>query len=336
VVVLFNAQLLRIDLDDNHRAAAIEIGDFTGQRRTLPINGPLILAMGGIESVRTLLLNDHQHKAGLGGAGGWLGRAFMEHPCLEAGWIDTDDPFRLQSAFGTRLYRGSRYGSRVEATSRWQADHRMLGATAGVMWLYEDGDVGPLSRLRGLARRPGPAGVARAFKDLGRLAPSFWALATQGLAYKPGARASLVVSAEQAPDRESRIGLSDRLDPFGRRQALLDWRIGPQTWTTIVAFVETLRSELSRLGLGQVRLHEHLRADEPDWETHLSDVNHHMGGARMSRTAGEGVVDADLAVWGTRNLHVCSAAVFPTGGHSNPTLTALALGERLAARLAGS
>jgi choline dehydrogenase-like flavoprotein len=38
-------------------------------------------------------------------------------------------------------------------------------------------------------------------------------------------------------------------------------------------------------------------------------------------------------VFGIENLSIAGSAVFPTGGWSNPTLTLLALGYRLADRL---
>lgn len=56
----------------------------------------------------------------------------------------------------------------------------------------------------------------------------------------------------------------------------------------------------------------------------------------MSMTPDEGVVDPNLKVWGINNLYVCSSAVFPTGSHSNPTATMLALGLRLVDFLTGT
>jgi choline dehydrogenase-like flavoprotein len=64
-----------------------------------------------------------------------------------------------------------------------------------------------------------------------------------------------------------------------------------------------------------------------------------MGGARMSRTADDGVVDGDCRVWGTDNLYLAGSAVFRTSGHATPTLTIVQLALRLAdtieRRLAG-
>ena len=47
----------------------------------------------------------------------------------------------------------------------------------------------------------------------------------------------------------------------------------------------------------------------------------------------QGVVDTDLRVHGTANCYVCSTAVYPSSGFSNPTHTLLALAMRLAEHL---
>jgi choline dehydrogenase-like flavoprotein len=53
----------------------------------------------------------------------------------------------------------------------------------------------------------------------------------------------------------------------------------------------------------------------------------------MAASAATGVVDANCAVFDLPNLFVASSAVFPTGGHANPTLTIVALAVRMAAHL---
>lgn len=60
---------------------------------------------------------------------------------------------------------------------------------------------------------------------------------------------------------------------------------------------------------------------------------HPAGLCRMAEDEQGGVVDRDLRVFGTRNVYVAGAAVFPTAGSSNPTLTVVALSMRLADHL---
>jgi choline dehydrogenase-like flavoprotein len=61
---------------------------------------------------------------------------------------------------------------------------------------------------------------------------------------------------------------------------------------------------------------------------------HLVGGARMGRTALEGVVDADLRSFAIPNLLVTDGSVLPTQGSANPALTIMALVDRAARRLA--
>jgi choline dehydrogenase-like flavoprotein len=49
----------------------------------------------------------------------------------------------------------------------------------------------------------------------------------------------------------------------------------------------------------------------------------------MGLTPDEGVTDANMLVFGTKNLYVCSNAVFPTCAAVNPTLTLTAMSMRL-------
>ena len=67
----------------------------------------------------------------------------------------------------------------------------------------------------------------------------------------------------------------------------------------------------------------------PKFLKRCDDSNHHMGGMRMSPSDTTGVVDPNLRLHGTANTYICSSAVFPSSGFSNPTHTVLALALRL-------
>jgi choline dehydrogenase-like flavoprotein len=53
----------------------------------------------------------------------------------------------------------------------------------------------------------------------------------------------------------------------------------------------------------------------------------------MHQDPKRGVVDANCRVHGVGNLYVAGAAVYPTSGSANPTLTLVALSLRLADHL---
>jgi len=150
--------------------------------------------------------------------------------------------------------------------------------------------------------------------------------------YKHGARAIVTIMCEQEPDDESRLTLSPERDEFGIRKLDVHWHISPLSWKTIVTLSMAIRDEFARLGIGTVRLRPELTSATDNWAELLCDVNHHMGGTPMGHDERDSLVSPELQLHALPNLFVCSTSVFPTGAHSNPTLTLLALADRLAAR----
>lgn len=73
-----------------------------------------------------------------------------------------------------------------------------------------------------------------------------------------------------------------------------------------------------------------------EWLKHLTTVGnkpitaafsaaHQMGTCRMSAREQDGVVDPKGRVWGTRNLYVADASVFPSASGVNPMVTNMAI-----------
>lgn len=133
---------------------------------------------------------------------------------------------------------------------------------------------------------------------------------------------------EQAPNRASRVTLSDELDPLGVPRIRLDWRLNGQDLHTIRKTQEIVAREFGRARIGRLRL----VPDDPEhtWSETLVGGSHHMGTTRMSRDPKRGVVDDHCRVHGIGNLYIAGSSVFPTGGSANPTLTIVALTLRLA------
>ncbi len=144
-------------------------------------------------------------------------------------------------------------------------------------------------------------------------------------------RFSLDVHAEQMPNPDSRIMLSNHVDPFGKPQARVDWRYLPQDLETVRVTLATLQREVAAWGGGSLVYDEARIAEAMLREGAYG--GHHIGTARMGASPEEGVVDADCRVFGTDNLYLAGSAVFPTSSQANPTLTIVAMALRLAAHL---
>jgi choline dehydrogenase-like flavoprotein len=144
-------------------------------------------------------------------------------------------------------------------------------------------------------------------------------------------RYELEFHAEQAPNPESRLTLSDERDAFGMPRLKIDWRVSELDLLSLEKSYGLLARELELRGAGKLDFDREKLAFKA--KRHGIVGGHHIGTTRMSSDPKQGVVDPDCRVHGVGNLYVASASVFPTSGQANPTLTLLALTFRLAEHL---
>jgi choline dehydrogenase-like flavoprotein len=111
----------------------------------------------------------------------------------------------------------------------------------------------------------------------------------------------------------------------------LDWQISERELATIRQYVQVATRSLA--GVARIVPDQDLLSGSSTFLARCDDSNHHMGGMRMSASAATGAVDPNLRLYGLDNTYVCSSAVFPTSGFSNPTHTLLALAVRLSEHL---
>jgi choline dehydrogenase-like flavoprotein len=184
--------------------------------------------------------------------------------------------------------------------------------------------------LRGRTREIGAAEVGFAARHLPLILRQALRYKLQHRVYNPtDARIFLRVHCEQEPLSQSSITLTDTRDALGLLRTRLDWKISEKELASIRQYVRIATKSLATVA--RVHPHEDLFTDK--FLASCDDSNHHMGGMRMSASPTNGVVDPNLRLHGTRNAYICSSAVFPTSGFSNPTHTLLALAVRLAQHL---
>lgn len=148
-------------------------------------------------------------------------------------------------------------------------------------------------------------------------------------------RYALHFHAEQSPNVESRLTLSDTCDELGLPFLKIDLRFGAEDAESIVRSHELLDRALRDAGLARLEYYEAdttLRVNEVLRQA--TDGFHQIGSTRMGTDPANSVVDADCRVHGITNLFVASSSVFPSSGQANPTFVAVALALRLAHALA--
>jgi choline dehydrogenase-like flavoprotein len=180
--------------------------------------------------------------------------------------------------------------------------------------------------------------VARGLPQLARFAGQWLfriRLAKRKLPYTlvPNADGSfpLEFNSEQIPLASNRVQLADEFDRHGLRRVRIDWRVSEADVDAAFRGFQLLRDSFNRSGACELQLDEAKLRNQLSRSMPLG--GHHIGTARMSASASQGVVDENCAVFGLPNLFVASSAVFPTSSHANPTLTIVAMALRLAAHV---
>ena len=283
-----------------------------------------VLATGGLENARMLLLSNKTLPAGLGNQNDLVGRFFMEHPHLGGcGEIVVADLGRLPRIFRERVQiNGSSTNVAFNPSEAFLRKRRLLNATfmVGVAGKYPNEMPTDSSAVNTDIRR-----------DMLRAARGF--LRDEKTSDNPqntgliGVWLGIGCACEQIPNPASRVSLSKELDSLGLQKIQLDWRLTQQDWTSLIEHTHSLALEFGAMEIGRMLMK---LADTTSWPNKVSGGNHHMGTTRMHDDPKQGVVDRNCRVHGVDNLYVAGSSVFPTSGAANPTLTLLALTLRLA------
>jgi choline dehydrogenase-like flavoprotein len=347
VTCVVNANALAIKTDrDARRVTHIEAGTLGGNRFRVSARC-FVLAAGGIENARLLLLSNDVTSAGLGNGRDLVGRYFMEHPHTKRALLTGRKSLPL-ALYGLRFHDQG-VSVRLDLPAELQRREGLLHYSANIHPVYRGHDtqawlafrklVLSLSRARHgdpYVRFPpyGRKGLSlREMLDIARRFDQVTIAAFLQL-FQPDRMISgwvLESKSEQAPNPLSRVTLQRERDAFGLNRVQLDWRMLPIDRQTVLRGEEIVDQELRRLGLGR------LAPVPPDelvgWPANLEGGWHQMGTTRMDDDPRRGVVDADCRVHGIANLFCAGSSVFPTGGAAPPTLTIVALALRLAERL---
>jgi choline dehydrogenase-like flavoprotein len=340
--VVLHANVTDLKTDDTDTiVTGARVSTLEGKRSTVRAK-VFVVATGGLEVPRLLLLSRMSDGIALGNRHDLVGRFFMEHPHIDIGTLVLSGDRRW-----VRNYQLRRIGRRVIRphfclSEGQQRKLRLVNCSCSLD--IPDGDKTSYAALRRLRKNIlTPHENSSLVRDLALAIANPLDVAF-GVYSKLSARRyiprkripgelTLRVRTEQIPYSESRVTLSEQRDALGLRRMRLDWRLDGEEKRTMRVMADFLASEFRRLRLGEVRRRAWLDSDEDGWPDDLRGGPHHMGTARMSDDPTQGVVDRNCRVHGTTNLFIGGSAVFPTVGYANPTLTIVALAVRLADHL---
>ncbi len=336
--VYLRANALRFDAGDSGGAVRqLNVGVLPDGRFTVRAR-IYILATGGIENARLLLLSESNAGLGLGNEHDLVGRFFMLHLEYSGGVIDLADPY-VDLMFQTGE-NGARF-RRLGGIQRFVSYIRLSDQTKRQLKLpsmrlrFQYPRIPEVDALTQLIQRTAHgAEMLHNLRSVIRKFPSVAEYIARRMVYgrnKPSAPVASIPlnsTSEQMPNPDSRIRLGEDLDVFGLRRVAIEWRLTVEDKRGMATGNRLLGSELSRGGFG--RLRSTVPEDSGEWPSDMRGDQHHMGTTRMHTDPKMGVVDENCRVHGVANLYVAGSSVFATGGTFNPTLTIVALALRLA------
>jgi choline dehydrogenase-like flavoprotein len=328
-----------------------------------------VLATGGLEATRLLMASNNVHSAGIGNASGHLGRWYMAHvearvarahlttppeSTIHDHERDADGVYvRRRFTFSPALQRrkglpnaaiwfvnpamsdpahGSGILSGVYLTLMSPVGRFMLAEAIRRAHTRNSTPVRNRDHVRNIVRDLGRATrfaldfSYRRFLKPGRKAPGFFVRSAANVY-------PLDYHGEHLPNPDSRVLLTSERDALGVPRIRTEMRFTDEDVASVERAMRELDAALRDAGVGHLEfLFDDVAAGVRESLRQGSGF-HQTGTTRMAASPADGVVDANLAVFGTENLFVASTSTFPTSSQANPTLTGIAFALRLAQHL---
>jgi len=321
-----------------------------------------VLATGGLEVPRLLLASNDVHLHGIGNAHDNVGRYYQCHIAANVGKLVVHgDPSLTHHGYHVSP-DGIYCRRRLQLTEAYQKAHLLCNLVARLHFpsisdpQHHNGVLSGLYLARHFIgyeygkrlRTPDKKGLGHELKHLMNVLGhpgDVLGFLTHWLRFRTFAdrkfpsiilrnrsnEFSLEVHAEQTPLRESRVTLTNQVDPLGMPRICVDWRYASADIDMVCRTLTLMNDELQRSGIATLTFNRNEL--ESDLTRYGAYGGHHIGTARMGLDPRTSVVDANCKVHGVSNLHISSAATFPTSSQANPTLTIVALSLRLADHL---
>jgi choline dehydrogenase-like flavoprotein len=330
------ANVTRIERDDLNQTIR-RVTATTLKGKSFPVTARFfVIAAGGMENPRLLLLND------IGNQNDLVGRFFMEHIGLPKSSLLM--PRHINTLFYNRTsINGTNIRAGLSLKPEVLEKERLLNTWVG----FQLGPT-PASRLADswdaikspLRHFELPDDFSGHVKVMLKSMRQLYG-DLQEEDDRPDDFLTIPVGqqSEQSPNSLSRVKLGDEFDELGQRKIELDWRLTELDYHSIRRTQEIMAAEIAKSSLGRMQILN--PEDEHVWDdpkripesAYPRGAFHHMGTTRMHSDPKQGVVDANCRVHGTKNLYIAGSSVFPTCGYENPTLTIVAMAFRLAEHL---
>jgi choline dehydrogenase-like flavoprotein len=371
ITVCLNGTALELETDALAKTVSqVHVGTLNGNRFKVKAR-IFVLAAGGLEVARLLLVSNSVQKAGLGNENDLVGRFLMDHPVVRSGVLIPFDRQVINSLglYDTRVVNGAMVTAKPVLSEKVMREEKLLNICTA---LYPRSSLSKFNLLRSIF----PKG--RRFRS-----PAIESLVALKTAFDkkklPQKALSQIINLLTGIDDliyfqwrrgyGNRINrtyhfddggwskLSNKTTKFGCFEVFHFTEQSPDPnnrvalsedkdvfgYPKIQMFWRWNDIDIQSIKNAQIILAEEflkagigqlkIELDHGVPQVFLPSIHHHIGTTRMHEDPKQGVVNADCQVHGTSNLYIASSSVFTTGGFANPTLTIVAMAIRTADKI---
>ena len=329
ITTYLNAHVLEIESDESAKTAkSVQVGCLNGNRFRVEAK-VIILATGGTENPRILLLSNKVQHTGLGNQNDLVGRFYMDHPLVRCGMLVPQNRkvFNTMALYDLREENGVSVMGKFRLSEDTLRREKLFSMTA---LLYPQGDtpaktptrseamISAKTLLTSISHGKLPertlhhlkqtiigiddlAADIYKFKINRNLLPSD--LARGGWSHhkdneKRFTQFEVLSQTEQTPDPNNRVTLGNKRDLLGCPMMKLTDRWSELDISSVKRTQQIFAQEFASAGLGELRI-----ASEGDRPVASLSTHHNMGTTRMHNDPKQGVVDANCQVHGIGNLY---------------------------------
>lgn len=354
ITAYLNANVVEIETNDPARTVTrVRVACLQGNKFWVAAK-IFILATGGIENARLLLLSNKTQNVGLGNQNDLVGRFFMEHPVFRIGVFRPANRqiFNSSALYDLRWANNILVMGKLSLTEEVMHQRQLLNSSLILVpksKVYESQAIKSLNLLLSSIRRAKVPKDARqhlntAMNGIDEIAAYIYRRAFKLKEFPYSLRQGgwsrfqdnekrfgafeVWAAIEQIPNPDIRVTLDEECDRLSLRKIKpIRWHWSDIEINSILQLQKILKEEIAHAELGQFQSWVEL---DGRTKPKCNGGNHHMGTTRMHIDPKQGVVDENCRVHSLSNLFIAGSSVFPTGGAANPTLTIIALAIRLA------
>lgn len=324
----YDSPCLELISGEEDKIVEVVIGGENNKITRIPVN-KIILCAGLFGNIKILMNSKLPYQLRKN-----IGQCIFDHPMGVNGQVSLNKPKEMKLYTDTKLNDLYKIKTAVRYTDEYQFENKKNNSAFYFRPSFSSGydNVTEITKLRLLNIRSKIFNAKIPFEEIKYVATNF-NIIKQIIQYKTGLLSSvnlldIFFVSEQMPLINC-FSLSNIRDSYGYKKIEYNWRVEESD----KIFIEEMINSIALNILNNNDMSFTYPTNMVSWTDRSSSAAHHLGGCIMGDDPNISVVDKNSKVYGYSNFYISDGSVFASAGNANPTLTIMALSNRLGRHL---